>query len=338
MRHGLPSRRLLGALVMLVVGLALPAPAAAFVRDFELLQPPGFVLNHAALPTTAIPVTCPNGKALVGIGADIHPVVSTGGPAINRLWPSDGRADQALVGSVNTNPERALWGTSGGVSCAAYTDTPPTTATGGPYLKDPVLVSSASVLSSIQLRIVDADCAGRRPISGGFWLVSARGRAANPPVNVVVDRAEIVGRQFRVVAHETQPTKARWSLEAYAVCVNYTDPFPGQVYVGPGPLMYTTTSQPTQGAGTVAGGCPGNWFAIGAGARVIGAGTTQSPPYKVAITDFHPASQTGSVRPSFWLATASDEQPPPPPRSLQPQRRFRLQVKTICAPLVAPSG
>src|SRR4051794_23994673 len=157
-RYGLPSRRLLGAFVGLIAGLALPVPAAAFLRDVELLQPPGVPLNGAVLP-----ITCFNGKALVGMGADIRPVLSTGGLAINRMWPSDGRADQAQLGSINTyfKPGPALWGTSGQVSCAAYTDTPPTAATGGPYLKDPVMVRNASVLSRSQLRIVDADCAGR---------------------------------------------------------------------------------------------------------------------------------------------------------------------------------
>ena len=315
----------------MVVVFALPAPAGAFLRDFELLEPAGVVLRGATLP-----ITCPNGKALLGMGADIHPVVSSGGLAIDRMWPSEGRADQALVSSVNTDPGRALWGTTGQASCAAYTDTPPTAATGGPYLKDPVVVRKASALSSSQLRVVDADCAGRRPISGGFSLVS--NPQGNPPVHVVVDRAEIVGRQFRVVAHGTQPRSVRWSLQAYAVCVNDTDPVPGEVYVGPGPLTYTRTSEPTKGAGTFSSGCPGNWSAIGGGAQVIGATTTQSPGYKVAITRLYPAVQTGSLRPSFWVATASDEAPPVPPRSLQPERRFRIQVKTICAPLVAASG
>jgi hypothetical protein len=332
-RHGLPSRRLLGAFVGLLAVFALPAPAGAFLRDFELLDPPGVVLNGATLP-----LSCFNGKTLVGMGADIHPVVSPGGLGIDRMWPRDGRADQALVSSVNTGRGRALWGTSGQVSCAAYTDTPPTAATGGPYLKDPVMVRKASALSSSQLRLVDADCAGRRPISGGYALLSTRGAAGNPPVHVVVDRAEIVGRQFRVVAHGTNPRSVRWSLEAYAVCVNYADSVPGQVYLGPGPLTYTRTSEPTIGAGTLSGGCPGNWSAIGGGAQVIGATTTQSPPFKVAITRLMPARQSNSVRPSFWVATASDEAPPVPPFSLYPQRRWRLQVKTICAPLVAPSG
>lgn len=325
--------RLLGACVGLLVVFALPAPAGAFLRDFELLQPAGVAGNRANLP-----INCFNGKALVGMGADIHPVMSSGGLAINKMWPSDGRADQALMGSINTEPGKARWFTSGQVSCAAYTDTPPTAATGGPYLKDPVLVRKASVLSSSELRIVDADCAGRRPISGGYSLVS--NPQGNPPVHVVVDRAEIVGRQFRVIAHETQPTRKRWSLEAHAVCVNYTDPVPGQVYLGPGPLTYTRTSDPISpgGAGVFAQGCPGNWVAIGAGAQVIRASPSDSPPYTVALTRLYPFAQSGSLRPTAWVAAASDEAPRVPPRSFQPSGKWRLQLKTICAPLVSASG
>src|SRR5207247_1314824 len=124
----------------------------------------------------------------------------------------------------------------------------------------------------------------------------------------------------------------------YAVCVNYTDASPGQVYVGPGPLTYTATSLPTKGFGSHAGGCPGNWSAIGGGARVIGASSTQSPTYKVAITSLEPlgisgaVTQSGGVRPAGWVANATDEAPQPPPFSLSPPRRWRLQVKTICAP------
>jgi hypothetical protein len=273
------------------------------------------------------------------MGADIHPVVSSGGLAINRMWPSEGRADQALLGSVNTDTRKALWGTSGQVSCAGYTDTPPTAATGGPYLKDPVVVRKSSVLSTSQLRVVDADCAGRQPIGGGFSLLSTRGAAGNPPVHTTIDQAEIAGRRFRVVAHSTQSVRIRWSLEAYAVCANYSDPVPGEVYVGPGPLTYTRTSEPTTGSGSFSAGCPGNWSAIGGGARVINAANTLSPPYKVAITRLYPAPiQSSSVRPSFWVAAASDEAPPQRPRSFEPPRRWRIQVKTICAPLVSASG
>jgi hypothetical protein len=324
--HRLPSRRLLGALVGLVAALALPAPAGAFLRDVELLQPSGVVRNNAALP-----ISCFNGKALVGMGADIHPVVSRGGLGINRMWPQDGRADQALVSSANTDflVRGLVWGTSGAVTCAGYTDTPPTTANGGPYLKDPVVVRKASVFGSSQLRIVDADCAERRPIGGGFRLLSSI-RPGYTPEHVIVDRAEVVGRFFRVIAHETQPIRERWSLAAYAICVNDTSPSRGPEYIGPGPLIYTRTSEPGPplGSGRISGGCgPGNFYPIAAGARVTGASTTAPPPPQVVLTELEPAQQRGSVRPNFWNAEAVAEH-----RTLD---KWRLQVKTICVPLVA---
>src|SRR4051812_49677643 len=112
------------------------------------------------------------------------------------MWPSDGRADQALISSVNTDASArgSVWGTSGAVTCAGYTDTPPTAANGGPYLKDPVGVRKASVLGSSHVPIVDADCAGRPPIRGRFFVVSTRPGVAPP--HVVADRADVVGRVF----------------------------------------------------------------------------------------------------------------------------------------------
>jgi hypothetical protein len=314
-----------GALLGLVAALALPGPAGAFMRDVELLQPGGVVRDNAALLTG-----CFNGKALVGIGANIHPVVSDGGLGINRMWPSDGRADQALISSVNTDVSArgSVWGTSGAVTCAGYTDTPPTAATGGPYLKDPIVVAKTSVTNSGHVRIVDADCAGRRPIGGGFSLLSSR--RGVPPAHVAVDRAEVVGRFFRVIAHETQPLRERWSLATYAICVNYTDPTPGPVYAGPGPLIYTETSPATKDSMNITGQCPENLFAIAAGARVTGASTTAAPPPQVVLARLEPGSKFGSSRPSFWIAVARAEH--------ATSAKWRLQVKTICVPLVAPSA
>jgi hypothetical protein len=328
-RRGAPPRLLLCVFAGLVAALALPAPAGAFLRDIELLQPTGVVRNDATLP-----VTCFNGKGLVGMGADVHPVFTRGGIGINRMWPSDGRADQAQISSANTDfPLRgALWGTSGSATCAGYTDTPPTTDTGGPYIKDPVIARSTSVLGSSKVRIVDVDCGGRRPIGGGFRLQSAS-RPGYTPNHVIVDRAEVVGRFFRAVAHETQTVRERWSLSAYAICVNDTAPTRAPEYVGPGPLIYTRTSQlgPPHGAGEIAAGCgTGNFYAIAAGARVIGATATTPPPPEVVLTRLAPASQTGSSRPAFWDAEAVADQPT--------LGRWRLQVRTICVPLVAAAG
>jgi len=302
--------------------LGLTAPAGAYLRDFQVYAPT--IRSH----TGSLSFACPSGKLLMGTGADIN-AIAAGGLALNRLGmlPNTNRTD---IHALETDPFSGVWSVSGQGFCVGYTDFPPTRTTGGPYLKDPVVVPGGmSTGGSLSRQSSTTSCGGRRVIGGGFFL----GPGAPPP-HVAVERAEAVGtNSFGVTAHEIQPTSGKWTVQAIALCANYTDPVPGPIYAASA-LIYTTTFPATTTPANSLGykgnsvSCPNNFFLIGGSARVLGATPGAVPPSQVVLTTSRPQGAPGS-RSTMWTAIAVEEDPT--------TAAWRLESKAVCVPLVSPS-
>lgn len=320
-RHVRAPARLLAPLVSATLALALAAPAAAYLRDFQLFEPP--IRGHNG---RTLMLTCPGGKLLLGMGANITPVAVVGSLAINKMSMTAGRADQAQISGANTDVGHGPWTISGQVFCASYTDVAPTAANGGPYLKNFFIPRTESDVSSLTFRTATAQCGGRKPVGGGFAILSPPGggnlpQRPPPPAHVVADSAKVVGNGFAVRARETQAVGANWSVAAYAICANYIDPTLGRIYVGPGPLIYTQTtpaSSVNKGGGAA---CPQNFFVIGGGARIVGAGGGTPPP-QVVLKESSPGLRQ-------WTANAHEENPT--------SASWQLETKVVCAPFVFQS-
>jgi hypothetical protein len=311
-------RQLLAALAgsaALTLGLA--GPAGAYLRDVQVYAPT--IRSH----TGNLSFTCPGDKLLMGIGADIN-VIAAGGLALNRLGMTANRAD---IHALETDPVGGVWSVSGQGFCSGYTDSPPTAATGGPYLKDPIVATGATASSSLSPKSATASCGGRRVIGGGVHVFGAR-PGSFPPPHLAVDRAEAAGiNSFGATAHETQATSANWGLQAIAICANYTDPIPGPIYAGSA-LIYTSTTPASSGNKNTAIGCPQNFAVIGGGGRVLGARPGAAPPSQVVLTSSQPEAPGGG-RGRLWFAAAAEEDPT--------TAAWRLEAQAVCATLVFPS-
>jgi hypothetical protein len=296
--------------------LGLAAPAGAYLRDVQVYAPT--IRSH----TGTLSFTCPGGKLLMGIGADIN-VIAAGGLALNRLGMVANRTD---IHALETDPVGGVWSVSGQGFCSGYTDSPPTAATGGPYLKDPIVATGATASSSLSPKSATASCGGRRVIGGGFHLFGAR-PGNFPPPHLAADRAESSAiNSFGATAHETQATGANWGIQAVAICANYTDPVPGPIYAATA-LIYTSTTPASSGNKNTASGCPQNFVLIGGGARVLGASPGAAPPSQVVLTSSEP--EPGGGRGRLWFAAAAEEDPT--------AAAWRLDTTAVCAPLVSPS-
>jgi hypothetical protein len=320
--------RLLAAVTGALLALAVAAPVQAFLRDVQVLQPN--VVSHNGRPLL---LTCPPPQGLIGMGAEVRVVAATGGIGLDKAWITAGRSDQAELGAINTDGSRGVWGISGQIVCASYTDTPPTSTTGGAYVKDVVVTRGESDRSSTTRRVVSADCGGRKAIGGGYSLLAIRPGSRTqtaPPSHVVADVAKIVPpNRFTVAAHETQAIPTTWWVESYAICANYTDFITGLIYLGPGPLVYTSTTPAGSVDRNTAVSCPQGWFLIAGGARITGAAVTQAPPGQVVLRSSQPTIVFASGRANAWLASAAEER--------ATSASWRLQTTAMCAPLVFPS-
>src|SRR5215212_521545 len=131
--------------VMCSAALAPAAHAGAFLRDFQTHQSQ---TSASTFPVRTLLTGCPPGKIAFGTGASALPGAS--GPTItgiglHRMWLTGAPVGPGvLLSAVEADPESFSWLLFAQVQCAALTDTPPTAATGGPYVKNVTVVSSVS--------------------------------------------------------------------------------------------------------------------------------------------------------------------------------------------------
>jgi hypothetical protein len=303
------------ALVGIGVASSLPAPAEAYVRDFEVVsaQSPA----DGSSPK-AFAIGCPAGKVQIGHGgsaqAALGPLVLTAnrGLALNRLAGTVGAIE------INQIPAFSRWSMTRQARCVTETPTLTLASTRNSYLKDVSYHRTSGPTDLAPSKTVRARCPlGKTPIGGGFssgYVEYGEGFA--------VRTANIEGYAFRVTAHKTRAGGGPWLLGALVICANITS---GPSSEDDAPYVGTIThltgsselgSHRSRGA---AARCPAGQRIIGGSVEVLGRGN-QPPPAGVVI---HAAYEEDG-----WEAQAEEDDPT--------TAEWRLQVEGICATFVSP--
>jgi hypothetical protein len=310
MPERIARRRCALGLVILVSGMLLAAaPAAAYLRDFQLVSAgslPGSTTIRAALPT------CPPGKIAIGTGARLLPPFANVG--LDRLLLDFG-ARRGFVGGAETDANLGRWRVSGRAFCAQDTAAVPTAGANASYLKHRSTASAVSPNTSAPSHEAVANCpSGANAVGGGGYVLG-------PTTKLALDTLQLArpgGTGWRVRAHEVDPTGAAWHVVSFAICANYTTSTPTGPYFGPKEDAITSYSSSATGTGQVSATAtcqlPGT-SAIGGGAAVQGATPLGPPPADVALTYSFPG-------PNAWVARAQDTDPSATP--------YRLLSVVVC--------
>lgn len=301
--------------------LALPAPAGAFFRDF------GAFLSQTSIssdPVRTVVSDCPGGSMLLGTGASAFSSgsgVSIPGVGLRQMWPVPvGGGSRAEISAVEANPVAASWGLLAQRHCATLTNTAPTAATNGSYIKDVFVASTTSAFNSTSPKAVSTACqGGRQSIGGGFYVRGTSGVLRKTAVR----RAVRVEGGFAVEAHETIPHGTSWAATAFAVCANLGNVGDRQAtYAGTnsGNTAYSVLNidSPYRSVGV---NCPSGYTALGGGAELQGATATTPPPGDVVLMASYPLRTSAGV--TTWVAQAVEE--------TETNRNWRLGVRVICA-------
>jgi hypothetical protein len=310
-------RWLVGTLtgMLCCAALAPSAHAAAYLRDFQTRQSQ---TSASTSPVRTFLTGCPVGKIALGTGASALPGASgptVTGIGLHRMWLTGAPVGPGvLLSAVEADPETFSWLLFAQTQCAALTDTRPTPATGGPYIKDVTVVSSATARNSLSPKDAAVSCGPKQSIGGGFGAIDG---TPDGPTDVAVRRGVRIEGGFRSQAHETDPTGASWSLVAYAICANVTQPGTGYV----SSIFSTARSTPVNSSDKVlTASCPSTHRTIGGGAEVLGGTATSLPPGDVVLTVSRPTFVNGVG--TGWIAAATEEDPIP--------GNWHLRVRVVC--------
>ena len=322
-RH--PSRmvRPIGvALACAALGLVAAAPAGAYLRDFQTFQGQG---TPSSDPVRTTITGCPTGRSILGAGASAFASsgVDISGVGLTRMHPIPAAPPRsflgtnASIGAVEAEPTVGSWSLFTQVQCATRTDTAPTEATNGPYVKDVFIASTATAFDSTSPKQVSTACqGGRRSIGGGFRIQTTSGR----PAKMAIRRAVRIDGGFVVNAHETVPTSASWHVIAFAVCANLGN-------VGARLANYAIPASDTDTVSvadvnrdfkTAFAQCPAGQFPIGGGGQVLGHTAGTAPPGDVVLVGSWPYREARG-----WFVEAAEETPTP--------RNWRVAARVICA-------
>lgn len=282
-----------------LVALSTAAPADAYLRDGVTLDTNP---STDSFPAKTVLSKCPAGKVGLSTGASLSvpqgPIPT--GLGLRSMFPG------VHITAVEADSESAVWTLSGQTFCVAETATPPTSTTGGPYVKNLTRVFKEPPYSHVARKEVAVDCpvAAPVPIGGGFF-VDGQGRRN---AHLAVGRAMRRGGSFVAEAHATDvfPPAASWALWVYALCANvsqaggsYLTDLTTHVQASP------VNSDPTRAVRAV---CPAGKRVVGGGAVIEGSTGDTPAPAGVVLLGSSPSKAFQSSE-DAWFASGAEEDP-----------------------------